>query len=256
MSEAVTENPSPRGRHQIKAKLQRLRASRRHEMFGMAEILGLCVSAVIVLTVIISYVYFLVPARSRRQSLELERSRLQTQVRNSQQIMLQGHDTQSTVDRITASLEGFESDRLPSPDQGRMGLYGELNQLIRKNTLRNTSGPSYTPLVSSNSKPSATGARSTSTKWQSVYPGIGVSLTVEGPYSNLRHFVRDLEASKQFIIINGIELERATETNTASPVEGVSAGAAGGSRVSLRLDMATYFQLDAPEEAAPEGVRH
>ena len=27
-----------------------------------------------------------------------------------------------------------------------MGLYDELNQLIRKNGLRNTSGPAYTPL--------------------------------------------------------------------------------------------------------------
>lgn len=128
-----------------------------------------------------------------------------------------------------------------------MGLYGELNQLIRKNGLRNTAGPAYTPLLSSATKRSPGETRSASTKWQSVYPGIAVSLTVEGQYQNLRRFIRDLEVSKQFIIVNAIELERATDSNSAAPVE-PSANAPRNSLVSLRLDMATYFQLGAADQ--------
>ena len=161
--------------------------------------------------------------------------------------MLKERDTQSIVDKITASLVDFEDNRLPNRNQGRMGLYDELNQLIHKNGLRNTSGPSYSQLESLDSKKSTTGSKSASAKWQSVYPGIGVSLTVEGSYQNLRRFIRSLEASKQFIIINAIELERATETNTA---ESASTSGARGSLVSLRLDMATYFQRANGESGA------
>jgi Tfp pilus assembly protein PilO len=241
MKEAPVPAPKQRRRPQIRANLQRLRASRRQGMFGVAEILGLGVSALILIVVIISYVYFLVPARSRRDALQLERSRLQTQLRNSQDIVRVGENTQTTVTKITESLEGFQNNRLSSAGQGRMSLYGELNQLIRKNSLRNTSGPSYTPLASSTVKQNSTGTRSASTKWQSVYPGIAVSLTVEGQYQNLRRFIRDLEVSRQFIIINAIELERATETNSVLSAE--SSSNARNSLVSLRLDMATYFQL-------------
>lgn len=255
MSEQTTPNLSGGRRRQMKVRIQRLRATGRQGMFGTAEVIALGVSALIVLIVIVSYVYFLVPARSRNQLLELERARLQNEVRSTREIIVQGQDTQATVDKITQSLEGFEGTKLANQVQGRMGLYDELNQLIRKNGLRNTSGPSYTPLQSSTVKASSVGSRSASTKWQSVYPGIAVSVTVEGSYQNLRHFIRDLEANKQFIIINAIELERATETNSASSAEGGSGGMRP-SLVSLRLDMATYFKLASREEAPVNVVGH
>ena len=256
MSAELGGKSGPFGRSRMNAKLQRLRTARRNGMFGMAEIIGLVGSAVILITVIISYVYFLVPARSQLQALQLERSRLQNQLRESREVIRQGQDTQSTVDKITESLEDFERNRLSSRNQGRMGLYDELNQLIRKNGLRNTSGPSYTPLDSLGAKTSTTGTNAARTKWQSIYPGIGVSLTAEGPYQNLRSFVRNLEASKQFIIINAIELERATETNSGLSVEGGSGSGSRGSLVSLRLDMATYFRRGTGESSATDAVRH
>ena len=234
--------PKPRRRTQFKANIKRLRASRSQGIFGMAEILALGVSLLLLLIVVISYVYFLVPARSRLEALQLERTRLQTQLRSSQEIIRKGMDTQTTVTKITESLDSFQTDHLNNAGEGRMGLYSELNELIRKNGLRNTSGPAYSPLASSTAKQTPGESRSANTKWQSVYPGISVSLTVEGQYQNLRRFVRDLEASKQFIIVNAIELERATETNSAASAD---PNASRNSLVSLRLDMATYFQLGA-----------
>jgi Tfp pilus assembly protein PilO len=247
MNETPSTPIKPRRRAQFKANLQRLRASRKQGMFGMTEILALGTSLLLLLLVVISYIYFLIPARSRLETLQLERTRLQTQLRSSQEIIREGHDTQSTVAKITQSLDEFQSYHLSNAGQGRMGLYGELNQLIRKNGLRNTAGPAYTPLLSSATKRSPGETRSASTKWQSVYPGIAVSLTVEGQYQNLRRFIRDLEVSKQFIIVNAIELERATETNSAASLES-SVNAPRNSLVSLRLDMATYFQLGAADQ--------
>jgi len=252
VSAQSTEKATPVKTRRVATKLHHLRVSRARGMFGIAEIIGLAGSALILLTVIFSYLYFLVPARSRLQALQLERTRLQSQLRNSRDIAQRGLDTKSTVVKITDSLADFESNRLTSVNRGRMGLYDELNQLIRKNGLRNTSGPAYTPLDPVGVKTIAAGSKSASTKWQSVYPGIGVTLTVEGPYQNLRRFTRDLEEGRQFIIINSIELERATETNSAAAGEGSSSNGSRGSLVSLRLNMATYFQRGTVETSAQQ----
>ena len=55
-------------------------------------------------------------------------------------------NTKETVQKITTSLDKFETDFLLRQDQGRMELYDELNQLIIKNRVRNTSGPMRTEL--------------------------------------------------------------------------------------------------------------
>jgi hypothetical protein len=125
-----------------------------------------------------------------------------------------------------------------------MALYAELNQLIRSNGLRNTAGPTYGVLAPVGTKQAGTNStKQGNARWQSVFPGIGVSVTVEGSYQNLRHFLRDIEISRQFLIVNGLELESTTESNAAPPSESepLQAGPRKGI-VSLRLDMATYFQ--------------
>jgi Tfp pilus assembly protein PilO len=116
-----------------------------------------------------------------------------------------------------------------------MDLYGQLNETMRKHTLRNTAGPVYTALDQLVPGASATAAaKSGNARWQSLYPGIGIAVTVEGPYANLRRFLREIEGSRQFIVINAIELEGVTEGDAVT----------GAALVSLRLDMATYFQRD------------
>ena len=74
---------------------------------------------------------------------------------------------------------------------------------------------------------------------------------MEGTYQNLRRFIRNVEASNQFIIINAIELEKATETHTPVSAEGTPTASPGGSLVSLRMDMATYFQRASGESTSP-----
>jgi Tfp pilus assembly protein PilO len=248
MSQPVAENQRAIRTEQIRRQLSQIRSSRRQGMFGFAEIAGIAFSGLLVLLVLVSYFYFFVPANSRLASLQRERDRLQTLLRSAKDVMHKDEDTKTTVERLTSSMQDFEMKRLSQLTQGRMGLYDELNTLIARNGLRNSSGPTYTMLESLGSK---NGKKATSTKWQSVYPGIAIAVTVEGPYQNLRHFVRDIENSKQFIIINAVELERATETNAPVSAEGAPASARG-SLVSLRLDMATYFQRNLSDtEAAP-----
>ena len=249
----MSEQPAPnRVNRNLTARLNRFTLTRQRGILGLAELLGLAGGVFILGLVIVSYLYFLLPARSRLNNLQSERSLLQSRLRNSEAVVRQGESTDATVQNITQSLDAFESNRLVGANPGRMSLYDALNQLIRKNGLRNTSGPTYAPLDPTGLKTNASGSRSVNTKWQSIYPGIAISLTVDGQYQNLRRFVRDIEAHKQFVIINSVELERATETDSAPAVAGDPAAGARSSLVSLRLEMATYFQLKPGEGIALE----
>ena len=231
----------------IKARFQKLRVSRQGGPLGPAEIIALAGSFCILFLVVVGYLYFQMPARSRLATLQVERARLQKQMQSSENVVRQGQTTENAAQQITQSLDVFENSKLLSASRGRMSLYDALNDLIRKNGLRNTSGPTYTPLDAAGTK-TTTGGTKANTKWQSIYPGVAVSVTVEGPYQNLRRFVRDLETTKQFVIINAVELEKSSEVNS-QPAEGEdpSSGARGSSAVSLRLDMATYFQRGGGE---------
>lgn len=229
--------------HTSSNKLRAAISSRRDKMFGIAEILALGASCLLFLLVLLSYLYFLIPAQSKVTSLEADRVRLQENVKKMTGIVGNDQNTAATARGIIDSLEKFETVQLVRADEGRMTLYGELNLLMVKNGLRNTSGPTYAPLDPLGTK--STPGRSVTTKWQSVYPGIGVLVTVEGPYQNIRHFIQDIEKSKQFVIINQVELQRAQENSSASvtPESGTRA-----SLVSLQLNLATYFQRETSEQ--------
>ena len=190
------------------------------------------------------------PAQSRLTSLQLERDRLQAFLRTSQSNLQRNTTVREQVDKITGSMSNFETNWLANTSSGRMSLYATLNNLIKSNGLRNTAGPSYTPLEPIGSKgqvqPTTSAEKQTNAKWQTIYPGIAVSVTVEGPYQSVRRFVREIESSRQFLIINEVELESVTQSGIAT--EPAPAGAATGGRgtlVSLRLEMATYFQRPA-----------
>jgi Tfp pilus assembly protein PilO len=219
-------------------------------MFGIGEIIALAVSCFVLFLVLLSYLYFLVPARGRRATAEADQVRLKSNLDRLRSIVHDEQSTQQRVDSISSSLDKFETVGLVRPDEGRMALYGELNRLITKNGLRNTSGPSYTALDPIGTK--VTAGTSANTKWQSVFPGVGVTVTVEGSYLNLRRFVQDLEKTKQFVIINEVELQRA---ENSSQIEAPTHPETGTreSLVSLQLNMTMYFQRNEADTAASGG---
>src|ERR1043166_76943 len=238
---------------------------------GLPELIGLLGAAILAAAVVFAYLYFYLPANRRRVSIELERTQLQGLVQAERAKIKDDSDTGHRVAQINASLEDFETNWLPLENSGRLSLYTVLNNLIKSNGLRNTAGPSYSPLevvgTKTQAQPSITAEKQTTAKWQSIYPGISVTVTVEGSYANITHFVRDIETSRQFLIINAIELEgvklsgatqdqtlastplgqtksvrnpRSSTTSVTAPPPDVAGGRGG--LVSLRLDLATYFQ--------------
>jgi len=241
MSTEVTEPPKTSVKTTVSSRMTGYLAARRNSMFGVPEIIALAVSCFILILVIFSYLYFLIPARSQTRALTAEREQLRTNLKKFHEIVVKENTTQDTVKRITDSLNTFETVSLQRQEQGRMALYDQLNQLMIKNGVRNTSGPTYAPLDPLGSK--TTPGTSTNTKYQTAYPGIAVAVTVEGPYQNLRQFIKDIERSKQFVIINEVELQRAKE-NEAAAVGTEGASGTRASLVSLQLSLTTYFQRE------------
>jgi hypothetical protein len=215
-------------------------------------------AALLLLAAIFAYLFLLVPQNSRKLALETEREELQRMLKATDVVIGERKDTQTRVGEILTSLDRFEIDHLGQASSGAKTVYEELNRLIIKNHLRISGGINYTQLqetapgADANQTRRRTGEESAARVVQSVFPGIGVSLTVEGNYANLRRFIRDIEADRQFVVVNTVELEGVTDSNAASaPVvspEGVVSQPSDPSRgalVSLHLDMAAYFRRAA-----------
>jgi Tfp pilus assembly protein PilO len=283
--EQPMQGPAVAERRQIPIRLDQLKRAPGLSVIGFPELIGLAGATLIALITIFAYFYFYLPAHSRLTSAEHEREQLQTQLRTAEKLFNQTTTTSEAVDQMNASVKDFEGNWLAVSGPGRLSLYTELNNLIRSNGLRNTAGPSYVPLEPAGFKAKGqaidSGEKQGIAKWQSIYPGILVSVTVEGPYQGVRHFVRDIEMSRHFLIINAVELEgvrdsgaaqelptpvtvtrslgtspRAGATRpgvTTTPIAPPTAGSRG-SQVSLRLDLATYFQR--PEvKSAPDASK-
>jgi hypothetical protein len=256
-------------RRQVSIRFEQLKRTPAMNIIGLPELIGLAGAALLAILTIFAYFYFYVPAGFRLRSVELERQRLLGVRQASGTALEQGTTTRQSIDKINTSLTAFESNWLSGEASGRMSLYMVLNKLIKSNGLRNTAGPTYAPLepvgTKTQAQPTLTAEKQSNAKWQSIYPGIAVSVTVEGPYQNVRHFVRDIEMSRQFLIINAVELEKVTQSGAtldqplSSPVPPItprgSAGtrpvAGGGTLVSLRIDLATYFQRPETKTTAP-----
>jgi Tfp pilus assembly protein PilO len=244
-------NASPPRRERIRIRVERLRRAPKLGILGLPEMIALGISLVLLAIVLFTYFYLFAPARTRHLRALEQRESLQKRLRDATVGFNSNASTGATIAQIDKSLQDFEETRLSPGDEGRMAIYQELNELIRRSGLRATGGINYSALdpLGEQTGTGTPSARSGNAKWQSIYPGLGVSLTVEGPYANVRRFVRDIEASRQFVIINAVELEGASDSaaRAAVPTQAGAPGAAAppSSIVSLRLDMAAYFRRNA-----------
>jgi len=251
----------------FRARLGTLRATRRRGPVGVPELAALACAALLLVAAVFAYLFLLVPQRSRAQSLDAEAVSLRQVLASQQTNLGNSQDTASRVNEILSSLERFETGHLGVPSSGSKALYEELNRLITKNGLRISGGINFTQLQEAvpgaenapRARRQGADGEGTQRVVQSVFPGIGVTLTVEGTYANLRRFIRDIEGDRrQFVVINTVELEGVTDTNTAeqqgAPAAVPNGGVPGvpqaqtptrGALVSLRLDMATYFRRAA-----------
>lgn len=252
----------------LRTRLDTFRTTRRRGPVGVPEFAALALAALLLLAAVLAYLFLLVPQKSRAASLDTESESLKPMLNSQQHNLGDNQDAAQRVSEILTSLESFETGHLGVTSSGTKTLIEELNRLITKNGLRISGGINFTQLQETvpgaenaqRARRQGSGEQSGQRVVQSIFPGIGVTLTVEGNYPNLRRFIRDIEGDRrQFVVINTVELEGVTDANAAEQLaplvnNGAMPGAqpapTRGALVSLRLDMATYFRRAAASSAA------
>jgi len=261
----------PQRRMDARAGVRRFLVSRQRSRLGVPEIVALGSAALLLLAALSSYMLFLRPQRARSEALREEQGRLERQLQAARSEGQQSESTQASVERILVSLREFEEQHLGgnTPD-GTTTVIKKLNDLIHRHGLRISGGLAFTPFETGGAPGAQPRSTGVSKPIQDVFPGIGISISVEGRYADLRRFIRDVEADERFVVINSVELEGITDTaarNFSDPAAETPAGegagpaaapasprpTARGTFVSLRLDMATYFRRPGAA-AADEGT--
>lgn len=200
-------------------------------MIGVPELAGAAFAVLLLAFATFSYFYLLAPAQAQRNELIDERTRSQALL-NSSNDGADGAAQNASPAEIISSLRRFEAEHLSAQTEGQTRIIVELNEIVRRNNVRNPK-LDFTTLEAIDASGDTTRRRSSGAQLQAVYPGIGVQLSVEGDYQNLRRLIRDIESSTQFVVVNGIEFEDVTTQ---------SGTIAGGSVVGLQLNLATYFR--------------
>lgn len=249
-------------------------------MWGTAEIATVGLGMLAILTVIILVVLVVLPANRELEANKAERDRLETELISTRNKYGDITSTETRVAELITSVNDFETRFLRNPTIDKTSLYQRINGLIAAYDLTNTSGPDYAPLEVSNDgrRASENEAERGRAKFQSLFPGVYVTTTIEGSYQNLRRFIREIETSQQFVVISTIELEptenEEQKPDSARPTQAsinqvqinpmnpggfpqdqtftqnvplnqqpkILRGKTRGETVSLRLEMAAYFR--------------
>lgn len=257
-------------------------------MWGVPEIAAVAASAMVLLLAILLYIFVVVPSNREVAKNKSEAERLAAELVSAQTKYGEITDTKTQVAKLLSSVSDFEARFLPAATNGRPSLYQRLNGLISAYGLTNTTGPDYQPLEPADEQKGnnqSEGERGRE-RFRSLFPGVYVTMTVEGSYQNLRRFIREIETGNEFVVVSSVELapsdtEQKKDDPTKPPPQTAAGqpagdprfGAAGnptmvtqpttgdvvrrqqgkthGEIVALRLEMAAYFRRPDFAPVAP-----
>jgi Tfp pilus assembly protein PilO len=186
-------------------------------MWGTTELVTVGLGLLAILTTILLFVFLVIPAQKELSDNRAKRDELDKQRETSQRRNGTITDTTKRVKELTDSANDFEARFLTTETNGRTALYQQINGYIAAYGLTNTSGPDYAPLEivdqNRNNQQQSEEEKGRS-KFMSIYPGVYVSMTLDGSYQNLRRFIREIETGNQFVVISSIELEPSENKET------------------------------------------
>lgn len=234
-------------------------------MWGLPEIFAVCLGGAAVLAAGFVFMALVMPARTALESVRSQKTQLEQQVLTAREKYGRITSTTEQVSRLVASADAFENAYLPPGTVGQTALYQRVNSLIAAHDLVNTSGPEYVPLpVTETGNSSNAGTDTGRERFRSIFPGVYVTMTVDGAYRDIRRFISDIETGGQFVIISSVGIEPAEQKRRREEGGGNAAASEGdmpavaenaapaspsatgskprGDRVSLKIEMAAYFR--------------
>lgn len=237
-------------------------------MWGPLEIGAVALGALSLAAVGFLYFLLVLPSNQELAKNRSEADRLEAELVSARTKYGQITSTEEQVTKLLTSVNDFQTRFLPATANGQAALYQRLNGLIRGYGLINTTGPDYAPLeiVDSNSGDETDEERGRA-RFRSLFPGVYVTVTVEGSYQNLRRFIREVETGREFIVVSAVELApsdtegQKQQNNQTTPMNaggippgfnqpGVQPvtqvqkpkGKMHGEVVSLNIELAAYFR--------------
>ncbi|HMT08149.1 MAG TPA: hypothetical protein PKA82_09100 [Pyrinomonadaceae bacterium] len=237
-------------------------------MWGVPEAIAASIGALAVLIAILVFFFLVVPSNSEVTKNRNEANRLGDELVSAQSKYGQITDTKTRVSELLTSVDDFEVRFLPLATNGRTSIYQRINGLIGAYGLVNTTGPDYQPLetVDQNDGSNKSEEERGRERFRSLFPGVYVTMTLEGSYQNLRRFIKEIETGNEFVIVSSVELAPSeseqkktegqtqpagtqTDPNTGQPINrgpvepaNKPKGKMHGEVVALRLEMAAYFR--------------
>ncbi|HKP68201.1 MAG TPA: hypothetical protein VJV05_02885 [Pyrinomonadaceae bacterium] len=177
-------------------------------MWGRPELITAGLAMLALMTAVLLWVFMVIPANRELEHNRAERDRLERELTSAREKYGNITNTETHVATLMTSVNDFESNNLPVMASGRASLYQRINGLIAGYGLINSSGPDYIPLETLDQEDGVKSEEERGrAKYQSLFPGEYVTMTLEGSYQNLRRFIRDIETGRDFVIISSIELE-------------------------------------------------
>lgn len=229
-------------------------------MWGTPEIIAVAAGAAMLFIVVLAYFFWVLPANRELARNKSEADRLEAELISAKSKYGEITTTEGQVSKLLTSVDNFQMSSLPVAANGQGALYQRLNGLFMSYGLVNTSGPDYAPLeiAGMNEDARSTDQERGRAKFRSLFPGVYVTVTLEGTYQNLRRFIRELETGRDFVVVSAVELapsdnekpagpvpvnaKPALQPNQAAPGMVQPKGKMHGEYVSLHIELAAYFR--------------
>jgi hypothetical protein len=209
--------------------------------FGLSypELISAVVVLIFLIFVLTYYFTTLGPAQAevnnlQRQLEALKKTEIELMANANKRVEEQTDLGKAALD----SLETFKSSRLRALAVGRIALINDINALAKKHSVQLTSGIGM-DLDSADEKPEADkkGAdKKKDIKLLGVFPNLKTRFTVSGDYAKLRTFISELEANKQFLTIDSLNLIAIKQGDGER-----SRRRAGPSGIGLSIEMTAFF---------------
>jgi len=234
----------------VRQRLSRLNlrtAGARRSTFGFSpvEILAVVAALGLLVAAVVYYSTALRPVQQRLRAVEAEYERELKEMSASSSPS--SREEVSPAERVKGTLETLatlKSDYLPGFSSGRISLINELNALVKKHGVQLTSGIDLSSggLSEEREKGAKAGsktARKKADELATAFPSVSVRIAVFGQYDKLREFIGDLEANKQFLVVDSMSL--VNQEVKATTGRG-SRAAAAVSGITLSIEMTAYYR--------------
>jgi len=227
-------------RDRLRVDLRSFTAPSIVQRFRPVEIAAAGLAIGLVALVILYYFVSLAPVQDRLAKVEKDSADQLTVIGTPTRAQT-GPSQKQQIQDAKNSLSEFEGSYLKPMAQGRIDLINEINQLAKTDNLRLASGIEMraTNKVSAIETDSQGSKKRKDIEVLDVFPRVQFHFVVKGEYKDLRKFIRDLEGSKQYVVVDSVNL------STTEQKQGRGSKAAQvvpGSGLSLTVAMNAYFR--------------